>query len=73
MYVRIADEEGAALVPAFVREVGMDPTLLQPDGLHPTAEGQRRLAEILAPHLEGILANDDLTLSSDAPNLLQEN
>jgi len=32
------------LVPGFVREVGMDPELMQPDGLHPTAEGHRRLA-----------------------------
>ncbi|MBD3853549.1 MAG: arylesterase [Acidobacteria bacterium] len=59
MYVRIANEEDAALVPAFVREVGTDPILLQPDGLHPTAEGQRRLAEILAPHLESFLARSD--------------
>ncbi len=73
MYERIASEEGATLVPAFVREVGMDPTLLQADGLHPTAEGQLRLAEILAPHLEGTLSGDDFTFSSDASNLLQEN
>jgi len=57
MYVRIADEEGATLVPGFVREVGADPALMQPDGLHPTAEGHRRLAEILAPYLEDVIAN----------------
>jgi acyl-CoA thioesterase I len=57
MYVRIADEEGATLVPGFVREVGADPTLMQPDGLHPTAEGHRRLAEILVPYLEDALAH----------------
>jgi acyl-CoA thioesterase-1 len=56
MYVRIADEEGATLVPGFVREVGMDPTLLQADGLHPTAEGQRRLAEKLLSVLEPMVA-----------------
>ena len=57
MYVRIADEEGATLVPGFVREVGADPALLQPDGLHPTAEGHRRLAELLVPFLEDALAH----------------
>jgi lysophospholipase L1-like esterase len=39
------------LVPGFVRELGTDPELLQPDGLHPTAEGQMRLAEKLLPTL----------------------
>jgi acyl-CoA thioesterase-1 len=57
MYVRIADQEGAILVPGFVREVGADPTLMQPDGLHPTAEGHRRLAEILVPYLVEALAH----------------
>jgi len=57
MYVRVAGEEGAALVPGFVREVGADPALMQPDGLHPTAEGHRRLAEIIVPYLEDVIAN----------------
>ncbi len=51
LYPRLAGEEGAILVPGFVRVLGQDPTLLQPDGLHPTAEGQRRLAETLRPYL----------------------
>ena len=55
IYPRIAAEEGVTLVPAFVREIGADQTLLQPDGLHPTAEGQRRLAERLLPTLTGVL------------------
>ncbi|HSN56313.1 MAG TPA: arylesterase [Candidatus Sulfomarinibacteraceae bacterium] len=55
LYERLAEEEKVQLVPGFVREVGSDPTLLQPDGLHPTAEGQQRLAETLLPHLEALL------------------
>ncbi len=55
LFPRIADEEGAILVPGFVREVGSNPSLLQPDGLHPTAEGQRRLAERLLPTVVGVL------------------
>jgi acyl-CoA thioesterase-1 len=55
MYVRIAEEEGAALLPGFVREVGADPELMQPDGLHPTAEGHRRLAEMLVPYIAAII------------------
>lgn len=59
LYERIADEEGAAFVPSFIREVGLDPELMQPDGLHPTAQGQRRLAERLAPVLADLLAQVD--------------
>jgi acyl-CoA thioesterase I len=55
IYPRIAEEEGALLVPGFVRGLGADPTLLQPDGLHPTAEGQRQLAERLLPTLVKIV------------------
>jgi acyl-CoA thioesterase-1 len=55
LYERIAEDEGIALIPGFVREVGSDPELLQADGLHPTAEGQRRLAETLLPHLEALV------------------
>ena len=57
MYVRVADEEGATLVPGFVREVGMDPSLMQPDGLHPNADGHRRLAKSLVPYLTDVLAH----------------
>ncbi len=55
MYERVAADEGAILVAGFLREVGVDPELMQPDGLHPTAEGQRRLAETILPHVEAAL------------------
>lgn len=55
MYERVAGDEGVVLVPGFMREVGLDPKLMQPDGLHPTAEGQRRLADQLVPVLERAL------------------
>lgn len=55
MYERIAREEEALLVPGFVREVGADSSLMQPDGLHPTADGHRLLAESLVPYLEPVV------------------
>ncbi len=61
MYERIADEEGVVLVPEFVREIGLDPELMQADGLHPTTEGHRRLAETLAPHLEALVSTEKST------------
>ena len=59
LYERIASDEGVALVPGFMREVGSNPTLLQADGLHPTAEGQQRLAETLEPYLRDLVLEID--------------
>jgi len=59
IYERVARDEEAILVPGFMREVGLDPELLQPDGLHPTTEGQRRLATSLVPPLEQMLQDRD--------------
>jgi acyl-CoA thioesterase-1 len=64
LYERIAEDEGIALIPGFVREVGSDPALLQADGLHPTAEGQRRLAETLLPHLEALVLEAGRTIKA---------
>jgi acyl-CoA thioesterase-1 len=55
MYETIARDEEIALVPGFVRELATDPALMQPDGLHPTAEGQRLLAERLFPYLDELV------------------
>jgi acyl-CoA thioesterase-1 len=55
LYGRVAREEGVELVPGFIRGVGLDPDLMQPDGLHPTVEGHRRLAERLLPFLRPLL------------------
>jgi len=56
LYGRVAREEGAELVPGFIRDVGLDPALMQADGLHPTAEGHRRLAEQILPYLSALIA-----------------
>jgi len=59
MYRRIARDEGVTLIPDFVREVGTDSRLMQADGIHPTTEGQRRLAEKLLPYLEEAVTEID--------------
>jgi acyl-CoA thioesterase-1 len=69
IYERVAREENATLVPGFMREVGIDPDLLQPDGLHPTAEGQRRLAASLVPALEQTLEDYDDTSPDTSSDL----
>lgn len=56
LYESIAADEEVHLVPGFMREVGIDPNLMQADGLHPTAEGQRKLAEQVFPALEKMVS-----------------
>jgi len=55
VYDRIAADEGVELVPGFMREVGVAPDLMQPDGLHPTAKGQQKLAEQVFPAVEALV------------------
>lgn len=55
LYPRIAEDLGIPLVPFLLEGVGGEPELNLPDGLHPNARGQRRLADNVQPHLERIL------------------
>jgi len=45
LYPELAREQGAALVPFLLENVAGVPELNQADGIHPTAEGQKRVAE----------------------------
>ena len=45
MYPELAAKHGAALVPFLLEGVAGVPALNQPDGVHPTAEGHRKLAD----------------------------
>ncbi len=47
MYPEIADETGALLIPFMLEGVGGEPELNQRDGIHPNAEGHRRIAEVV--------------------------
>lgn len=55
MYPRLARELGVPLVPFLLEGVAGRRALNLEDGIHPNAEGQRRLAENVRPHLERIL------------------
>lgn len=56
MYARIAAEEQLAFVPDLLAGVAGQRELLFPDGLHPNAGGQQRLARNVRPQLELVLA-----------------
>jgi acyl-CoA thioesterase I len=55
IFPRLARELDVPLEPFLLEGVAADPTLNQADGLHPNAEGQRRVAEHLLPYLLEVL------------------
>lgn len=55
LFPRIAEQMKTALVPFLLDGVGGDPALNQPDRIHPTAKGQRRIVENVWPVLEKAL------------------
>ena len=56
VYPSVARATGVPLAPFLLDGVAGDPRLNQADGIHPTAEGQRVIAEHLWPHLRPLLA-----------------
>lgn len=56
IYPRLAAEFRVPLVPCLLEGVAGQPALNFSDGLHPTAEGQKRLAENVRPQVELLLA-----------------
>jgi acyl-CoA thioesterase I len=55
IYPELAKANGAELVPFLLQDVGGVAVLNQPDGVHPTAQGQRRMAETVWRVLEPML------------------
>jgi acyl-CoA thioesterase-1 len=55
IYPELARESGATLVPFLLEGVGGVSSLNQPDGVHPTAQGQRKMAETVWRVLEPVL------------------
>ncbi len=56
LYPRIAKDLDVALVPFLLEGVGGIPELNQADGIHPTAVGQRKVADNVYLYLKDVLA-----------------
>lgn len=60
LYPQIAEEKNVELIPFLLEGVGGVASLMQNDGIHPTAEGQRLVADnvwaVLEPVLRDVLA-----------------
>ena len=55
MYPQVAARSGAALVPFLLDGVATEATLMQADGIHPTAAAQSRLLDNIWPALQALL------------------
>lgn len=50
-YHQLAEQYNVPLIPFFLQEIALNPTLMQNDGIHPTAEAQPMIVDFLAPKL----------------------
>jgi len=55
MYLELAQQLRVTFVPNFMEGCFGEPGMLQQDGVHPTAAGQRRVAETVEPFLVQVL------------------
>ena len=55
VFPRLAEKHGVAFYPFFLDGVALDPTLNQPDGIHPNAAGVAVIVERILPALEPLL------------------
>ncbi|MFG1340143.1 arylesterase [Xanthobacter autotrophicus] len=56
IFPELAAAEGVLLYPFFLDGVAGDRSLIQPDGLHPNAEGVRRIVSGILPKAEELVA-----------------
>ncbi len=54
-YKELAEKYQTEFVPFILDGVGDDPELMQPDGVHPTAEAQPKVLENMWPHIEAAI------------------
>ncbi|HLU25263.1 MAG TPA: arylesterase [Longimicrobiales bacterium] len=65
VFPELARANDAALIPFLLEGVAAVPELNQEDGIHPTAEGQRRIAETVWRTLEPVLREIEARSSGD--------
>lgn len=61
MYPRISKDLNVPLVPFLLEGVGGIANLNQNDGIHPTAEGQEKVADNVVPYLEKLISKGTAT------------
>ncbi len=69
VFPRIAEEMNVPFMPFLLEGVGGDRELNQRDGVHPTAEGQRIIADNLLPYLRPLLDTDPVDALAAEPTM----
>lgn len=57
LYPKLAEQNQLGLIPFLLAGIGGNETLVQRDGIHPTAEAQPMIVKNVLPELEKILSN----------------
>ena len=57
VFQQVSNEKQVKLLPFFMTEIVIDPSLMQKDGIHPNRIAQPKIAKIMAQQLTGILSN----------------
>jgi acyl-CoA thioesterase-1 len=68
-YERVAESHGVPLYPFFLDGVVFDRSLMQPDGIHPTAQGVREIVERVLPAITRWLEQTGLESGSRSSTL----
>ena len=55
LFPKIAEEKEVNLIPFLLKDVGGEADLNQPDGIHPTPEGHKIVAETIWKYLEPLI------------------
>jgi acyl-CoA thioesterase-1 len=55
IYPEVARKYAIPLMPFFLEDVAGDPRFNQPDGLHPTAKGYRRIVDHIYPYVLDVI------------------
>ena len=55
MFPALANQYHLPLVPFLLEKVALDPERMQPDGLHPNAQGQPPIVDTVWPYLKALL------------------
>ncbi|WP_244272295.1 arylesterase [Halomonas aestuarii] len=63
VYDRLAEEFDVPLVPFLLEGIALDDSLMQDDGIHPTAAAQPRILDTVWPELAPLLEENGLTLA----------
>ncbi|MFC3284861.1 arylesterase [Litchfieldella rifensis] len=65
VYTGLAETYEVPLVPFILEDIALDETLMQGDGIHPTAAAQPRILDNVWPALEALLERHDLMSLAD--------